>query len=751
MNKKTLSILILSLVLVVSLIVSLFALNTNPKDDTVQTVADTKFIKGSVLYEADFTKSLASNNLSEGFDLAVPLFSENTNTNISATTSANGLTLISKKSDAFLTFPQIDSKNYIFEAEVVIRTDENATLGIVNDMQGGASVAKGATICVLRLNNSKSIWSYYSRALEDWDGIDAESLGHPMDNPKNNDTVNFKLISFDNKNYLFVNNELIATYNKPDRKETFDNVGFYLSDGQIDIKKVKITSACSIKFAVTDATVKANPESKDADFVITAQFNKNNDFYKLNYKEDYSYNKNAPIKFGVLVADNSVDTKEALNKDTKNIQQYFFSDCTQDGEKIDFTCTLNSIPNEMLDKYYTLRAFALVGDEYFYFDTVSYSVLRLANDAFLNANDEEKEMIKQKFTETKGFNSTGAKSITFGLYSDLHYIEGMYVATIADLNSIFDRAYNNHASFVISAGDMTNDMKGSPELVNAFKNNKYGLGAYNVYGNHELESSGNTMAVVTPTLTNDENAIFGTASGKVEDGSIGYYYTDREGFRLIFLDSNYYYDEKDSCWKHNPPAYWGPPPEGTLIQSLGPEQLVWLEKVLMDAAEKDIPCIVSAHNSFSTKIRGGLSGDATAVRELYKKANEKNPGTVIMSINGHIHSNSNAMDDGVFYFNTNTVRNCWWQGTAEPHYFESHTYMKEVYDAEGNFVELEETPLNTPLCWYSDAPLSAVVTVYENGVIEVEGSEADWLYGIRPTNFNPESTPIITGGRFVIE
>jgi DNA ligase (NAD+) len=44
-----------------------------------------------------------------------------------------------------------------------------------------------------------------------------------------------------------------------------------------------------------------------------------------------------------------------------------------------------------------------------------------------------------------------------------------------------------------------------------------------------------------------------------------------------------------------------------------------------------------------------------------------------------------------------------------------------------------------------------LVTVYENGVIEVEGSEADWLYGIRPTNFNSESTPIITGGRFVIE
>ena len=150
MKKKTISIIILSIILVLSLIASLFALDIVSKNSIVQTVGNTKLLKGDVLFEADFTKSLAATTLPEGFDLAVPLFSENTNTNISATTSANGLSLSSEKSDAFLTFPQIDTKDYIFESELVVNTDKNATLGIVNDMQGGASVAKGATICVLR-------------------------------------------------------------------------------------------------------------------------------------------------------------------------------------------------------------------------------------------------------------------------------------------------------------------------------------------------------------------------------------------------------------------------------------------------------------------------------------------------------------------------------------------------------------------------------------------------------------------------
>lgn len=754
MNKKPIFIISLSVILVISLVLSLVVLYKNSNDDIIQKIGDIKFIKGNVLYEADFSKFDASQTLPEGYDLAIPVFSENETKTISAAITKdedkNVLNLSSKKSDAFLTLPEIKTQDYIFEAELVIKTEENATLGIVNDMQGGASVAKGATICVLRLNKSKSIWSYYSRAVEDWDGIEAESLGHPMDNPKNGDRVKLKLVSFENYNYLFVNDKLIATYPQPVRDAKTDNVGFFLSDGQVNIEKVKITSACSLKFNLNETAFNVNTDEKSTGLTFSASFDKNNDFYKASYSKNYYYSKKTPIKFGFFLADNTVENFESLSETTKNVQSIFFTEYTENDSEINFTYTLNNIPNDMFDKYYTVRAFALVEDEYFYFDTVSFSVLRLANEAFLNANEEEREIINTKFNNVKGFNSTGVKSITFGLFSDLHYKEGMYISSIGDLNYILERAYNNHASFVISAGDMTNDMIGSPELVKAFKNNKYGLGAYNVYGNHELESSGNTMEIVTPTLTNDSNAIFGTESGKVEDGSIGYYYTDREGFRLIFLDSNYYIDPETNEWVHNPTAYWGPLPGGIRIQSLGPQQLAWLEKVLLDAAEKDIPCIVTAHNSFSGKI-GGLSGDAEAVRALYKKANTKNPGTVIMSINGHIHSDSNAMDDGIFYFNTNTVRNCWWQGNAEPHYYDSHTYIKDVYDAEGNYIESVETPLDTPLCWYSDAPLSAVVTVYENGVIEVEGSKANWLYGIKPTHYNPQSNPVITGGRFVIE
>ena len=106
------------------------------------------------------------------------------------------------------------------------------------------------------------------------------------------------------------------------------------------------------------------------------------------------------------------------------------------------------------------------------------------------------------------------------------------------MNAIMDRANESGSSFVLSAGDMCNDFIGSPELVEAFKNNQHGLTVANVYGNHELESANNSMEYVTPTLTNNKNVIWGTADGSM-DTNIGYYYFEENGFRIVCIDTNY--------------------------------------------------------------------------------------------------------------------------------------------------------------------------------------------------------------------
>ena len=261
------------------------------------------------------------------------------------------------------------------------------------------------------------------------------------------------------------------------------------------------------------------------------------------------------------------------------------------------------------------------------------------------------------------------------------------------------------------------------------------------------------MAIVTPTLTNDANAVWGTADGKMaSDGSIGYYYADNNGFRIICLDNNYSYNPTSNIWEHNKPASWSSPTGNLYYGSLGPEQLKWLEKVLIDAANNNIPCIVMSHHDFSEANGHAYDADIEAVRGLYKKANAITPGTVLMSINGHIHTNTLTMEDGVFYFDVNTTRNLWWQASAMNNYNDTQMIMREYYDDEGNLIEIKEAPI-TELVGYkqsafSESPLSAVVTLNENGIINIEGSESDWLFDFVPTGTYARTMPYISSGTY---
>ena len=61
--------------------------------------------------------------------------------------------------------------------------------------------------------------------------------------------------------------------------------------------------------------------------------------------------------------------------------------------------------------------------------------------------------------------------IKFTVFADLHYKKGMYIASIDDLRSIFDRADADKSEFVVHLGDMCNDYIGSSELVKEYLNN----------------------------------------------------------------------------------------------------------------------------------------------------------------------------------------------------------------------------------------------------------------------------------------
>ena len=342
------------------------------------------------------------------------------------------------------------------------------------------------------------------------------------------------------------------------------------------------------------------------------------------------------------------------------------------------------------------------------------------------------------------------KKTTFGLFADLHYKKGMYSATVVDLEAVLERAKNADADFVLHCGDMCNDYVGSPELINTYLNNRYGLSVYGVYGNHELESENNSMQAVTPLLTNDKNAVWGTADGKIGDGQTAYYYIDKGDLRIICTDTNYSFNPSNGEWEHNLTCSYGPPSGNIFSNSLGPKQFEWLEKLLIASAREEKHCVIIGHATYCKKFRGATP-DADAVNNLFARVNAMRSGTVIMAINGHYHTNHLIEDNGVVYFDMNTTRNIWWQGKSEPHYNEEHTYKCETVDENGNITGTQRKPFcdlwmsaNT---WFSDKPLSAVITVSDEG-IEINGMEADWAYGIRPTELFDGSEPKVSSGQF---
>lgn len=336
--------------------------------------------------------------------------------------------------------------------------------------------------------------------------------------------------------------------------------------------------------------------------------------------------------------------------------------------------------------------------------------------------------------------------IKFSVFSDFHYKFGMYISSIEDFGIIMDKAKSNNVDFVIHGGDFCNDYIGSPELINTYMSSK--LKVYGIYGNHELESEENSMAYVTPKLTNDNNVIWGTESGTIEDGSKAYYHFDFNGFRMIFTDTNYSYCEEQNLWEHNYTCSYGPPKGNIRYNSLGPEQLMWLEKVVLEAADLGLHCIVVGHDSFSGI--WGSSADTGKVREIFSKANKMRRGTVLMAINGHHHTNRIAKADDIVFLNVNCAKNGCWLPEGFDHYTEEQTYMRTEYDDEGNVVECKAVPLadawmsrNT---WYFEEPLSAIVTVEANGHIVIDGMKTNWVYDVIPDD--PRREPEITSANF---
>lgn len=322
----------------------------------------------------------------------------------------------------------------------------------------------------------------------------------------------------------------------------------------------------------------------------------------------------------------------------------------------------------------------------------------------------------------------------FAVLADYHYKKGMYIPPVSSLETILKRAAEENVDFVIHMGDFSNDYAGSPEVVQLYMNNPYGLPVYGVYGNHELET-GNRMAFVNANLCN-------RPVNQPNGDRIGYWYADIDHFRLIGLDTNYSL-RPDGEWERNLDGSHCPARVNGKWNSLGPDQLAWLKETVADAAEKGMKVLVFSHAAISGQ--WSSTPDAEQAREILTSY----PGTVLLAANGHLHTDHFTVIDNIAYWDVNVVQNGGWRPHEDYHYAEDMTYAFQNYDEEGKPQgAVQMLPLNSMKqaknTWFFREPLSAIVTVTEDGVIRIEGSHTSWVYDIAPDWTESGMIPVIS-------
>ncbi len=449
--------------------------------------------------------------------------------------------------------------------------------------------------------------------------------------------------------------------------------------------------------------------------------------------------------------------------------------------------------------FFSVRPYAeiVINDEisYYYYapETLICSPIYEANDLY--ENEAYATDIKATYGASDKFIENYDQEINFTTFGDYHYNDGQYTSQLDDLKVIFDTAKENNSDFVLSLGDMSNDMVGSKEITNYLLNGKYSFRGeeiekdhdfafYNLYGNHELEAS-NRLTYVNQTLTNSDvhwgDGSVGPMAAvtlKYKDQTIenndfeernelatgSYYWFEQNGIRIIVTNNNFSWNPNHINgevvgWEHALIGSYGSPTaannssrgfdEGaaalgnTQTSNLGPTQLAWLEVVLMDAVEKGIPCVIAGHGSYHPTIGGSASG--ADVRALFKKANSIRTGTVIAALNGHQHTNRQFVMDDVLYLDITTVRNSEWRSTSEAHYDATHTFTYDYYDDNGNWLRSETKQLNSLTMgkntWFANDPVHSNVKITQRGAVELDGMKSSYMYDVIPNGYLDHGYP----------
>ena len=290
--------------------------------------------------------------------------------------------------------------------------------------------------------------------------------------------------------------------------------------------------------------------------------------------------------------------------------------------------------------------------------------------------------------------SSKVKPLKVCVFADIHYTPGVFPNSedASFLEKILARAEAERCDMIIHLGDFVSNVRDEKAKAYIKLYNDFKIPGYHILGNHDQDR--------TPYKETCD-------AYRMPDG---HYSFDKGGFRFVIADPNYFCNEPGKFIHHENGNYFRRV-KGSTINWIPPAQMEWLRSTIVGSP---YPCIVLSHQSFE-RGRGEPVMNKAEIQAIFREANAKNPGTVRLVMNGHLHMDHLRVLDNILYWDVNSA-NYQWYGKLHDKYPEE--YAKKVRSA------------NKVLAW--DAPLSAILTIWPDGRIKIDGSRAGWLFGVDP-------------------
>ena len=298
------------------------------------------------------------------------------------------------------------------------------------------------------------------------------------------------------------------------------------------------------------------------------------------------------------------------------------------------------------------------------------------------------------FGRTDAVRQPFVKPFKFLVFTDIHYLPGDWTNDTPEfLEKVLARAERENCQMVIQLGDMIHGVrKPSKRVIDDYLKiyNDFKVPTYHVMGNHDTDYSSlaETMAAFRMEKT--------------------HYYFDMGGFRFVVCDPNY--TIVDGRYVHHELGNYFKWAKSKPFIVMPPEQLEWLMDVLRSSP---YPCVVFSHEGFERPRYSEGVWNKDAVQGIFHEVNVRWPRHVLMSACGHYHVGNMSIIDNIPYWEVNGAN------------FFSCGRIHKCYPSE---YAAKHVACGRNVAWVE--PLSAVVSLYPNGRIKIDGKQSEYLFGV---------------------